>query len=296
MSAAPGVLRRLLGVVARMVALVVRLLAPPARWVRRRALRIVVLVYLGLLVCLPVGYLFDHAFASGWSAFWSAVTSPAAVAALWLSLRIALVVVPASAIAGIGGAMLIARRRFPGRRALDLAFDIPVAVSPVIIGLALVFAYSRIGWFGPFLLNHNLMVIYSPYGIALATAAVTLPYMLRSIVPVLVELGDNQEQAARTLGAGPLRRFLTITLPAIRWAALYGIVLTLARALGEYGAVVVVAGTHLTLPLELVNQLDNYDPTAAFAGAVTLAMLSIVALVALSILRARERRLRVDHA
>jgi sulfate transport system permease protein len=268
------------------------------RWLRRRSLRFAVVAYLGLLVCLPVGYLFYEAFRTGWTPFWGAVTSPAAVGALWLSARIALVVVPASAIAGIGGAMLIARRRFKGRRALDLTYDIPVAVSPIIIGVALIFAYSRVGWFGPWLGRNGIMVIFSPLGVALATAAVTLPYMLRSIVPVLVELGDNQEQAARTLGAGPLRRFVTITLPAIRWATLYGVVLTLARTLGEFGAVIIVAGSTQTLPIYVYDQYENtYGPkTASFAGAVVLAAISIFALVVLSILRARERRLRVDHA
>jgi sulfate/thiosulfate transport system permease protein len=259
-----------------------------------------VLAYLAILVCLPVGYLFAEAFSSGWGAFWAAISSPGAVAALWLSARIALVVVPASAIVGIGGAMLIARRRFVGRRALDLVYDVPVAVSPVIIGLAFVLAYSRIGWFGKSLINHGLPVIFNPLGIGLATAAVTLPYMLRSLVPVLIEIGDQQEQAARTLGAGPLRRFFTITLPAIRWAALYGIVLTLARALGEFGAVIVVAGTAgniQTLPIYIYQEIDlNRDTTGSYAGAVVLALISVVALLVLVSLRARERRLRVDQA
>ncbi len=293
---------RVLGPVVRWVtrhllAPVWRVLGPVVRWVKRRSLRLVVLTYLGLLVCLPVGYLFYESFSKGWGSFWTAITSQPAVTALWLSARIALVVVIASTVAGVGGAMLIARYKFFGRRALDLVYDLPVAVSPVIIGVAFILAYARTGWLGPWLQRNGIMVIFSPTGIALATAAVTLPFMLRSIVPVLIELGDNEEQAARTLGASTARRFVTITLPAIRWAALYGIVLTLARALGEFGAVVIVAGFHQTLAVYTYAQIDpNNDEVGAFAAAVVLAAISIVALVVLSILRARERRRRVNQA
>jgi sulfate transport system permease protein len=249
-----------------------------------------------------VGYLFVKAFGSGFGAFWREVTMPGAVNALELSLKVALIVVPANTVAGIVAALLIARRRIAGRRLMDLAFDIPIAVSPIIVGVALLYAYAeRTGWFGPWLFARGISIIFTPTGIVIASMAVTLPYVLRSVVPVLVEVGETQEQAARTLGASSIRRFATITLPAIRWALLYGVMLTFARTLGEIGAVLVVsgniAGRTQTYPIYILDTLDqNYDANGAFAGAVVLASISIVVLVLLSILRSRERRLRVDLA
>ena len=270
------------------------------RWLRRRALRVGVLAYLALLVGLPVGYLFYNTFSAGLGAFWSSITQPSALAALTLSAKVALVVVPVNTVVGIGAALLIARRKFLGRRFLDLTFDVPIAVSPIIIGAALFFAYAeRIGWFGPWLLRQGIMVIFSPLGIVLATMAVSLPYVLRSVVPVLVELGETQETAARTLGAGAFRRFFTITLPAIRWGVLYGVTLTLARTLGEFGAVLLVSGNFSstqTMTLFINNSVDNYDTHSAFSAAVVLASISIAVLVVLSILRSREKRLHVDIA
>jgi len=264
-------------------------------------LRVAVLTYLALLVGLPVGYLFYNAFSSGFGAFWHEVTQPAAVSALGLSAKIALVVVPVNTVVGIGAALLLARRRFVGRRFLDLTFDVPIAVSPIIIGVALFFAYAPLGsWFGPWLARHGIMAVFSPLGIALASAAVSLPYVLRSVLPVLVELGDTQEVAARTLGAGAWRRFLTITLPAIRWGVFYGVTLTLARTLGEFGAVLIVSGNRSntqTMTLYIANAWENNaNELQSFAGAVVLASISIVVLVVLSILRSREKSLHVDIA
>jgi sulfate/thiosulfate transport system permease protein len=270
----------------------------PRRW----PLRTAVLVYLALLVGLPVGYLFIKTFSAGFPTFWDAVTSPAAINAFELSGKIALIVVPVNTVVGIGGALLLARRRFVGRRLLDLTFDVPIAVSPLIVGVALYFAYAPRGsWFGPWLERNGIHVIFSPVGIAIASMAVSLPYVLRSILPVLIEIGDVQEAAARTLGAGPWRRFFTITLPAIRWGVLYGVLLTLARTLGEFGAVLIVSGNisgqTQTATIFIWNSLDqNYDLNASYAGAVVLASISILALVFLSILRARERRVHVDIA
>jgi sulfate transport system permease protein len=270
--------------------------------VRRRALRICVLSYLALLVGLPVGYLLYKAFSPGWRAFSDAVTAPGAVAALELSGKIALVVVPVNTVVGILAATLIARRKVAGRRLLDLAFDVPVAVSPVVVGVALFFAYAeRIGWFGPWLARNGIMLIFSPAGIAIASMAISLPYVLRSVAPVLVEVGESQEIAARTLGAGAARRFLTITLPSIRWGVLYGVTLTLARTLGEFGAVLIVSGNITgrtqTAPIYIADAWDqSYDQVSAFAVAVLLALFSVGILVVMSVLRARERRLHVDIA
>jgi sulfate transport system permease protein len=269
---------------------------------RRLPLRVVALLYVALLVGLPVGYLFVKAFSSGFGAFWSQITQPGALDALELSAKVAAIVVPVNAIVGVGAGLLLARRRFIGKRLLDLTFDVPIAVSPIIIGLSLFLAYSRVGAFGPWLLKHGIMILFSVPGIVIVTMAVSLPYVLRSIVPVLVEIGETQEIAARTLGAGMWRRLFTITLPAIRWALMYGIALTLARALGEFGAVIIVSGNITdktqTLPIYIFSALDQppFNVVGAFAGAVVLAAISISVLVILSILRARERRLRVDIA
>jgi len=261
-----------------------------------------VLAYLALLVGLPVGYLFIKAFGPGLGAFVHQVTQPGALGALELSLKVALVVVPINTVAGVFAAIVLARHGFVGRRLLDLSFDIPIAVSPIVIGVALFLAYAeRIGWFGPWLLDRGIQVIFSPLGVVLATSAVSLPYVLRSVMPVLVEVGDSQEQASRTLGATPWRTFFSVTLPSIRWGVLYGVTLTLARSLGEFGAVLIVSGNidgkTQTLPIYIYDSWDqNYDASGAFAGAVVLAFISICVLFALSLLRARERRLHVDIA
>jgi sulfate transport system permease protein len=268
---------------------------------RKWSLRVLVIGYLALLVGLPVGYLFIKAFSHGLGAFWSEVTKPNALAALKLSAEVALIAVPVNTIIGIGAALLLAKKKVFGGRALTLAFDIPVAVSPIIIGVALILAYSRIGWFGSWLSKNGITILFSPVGIVMATMAVSLPYVLRSVLPVLIEVGKDQEQAARTLGAGAFRTFWQITLPAIRWGVLYGVTLTIARTLGEFGAVLVVSGDITgktqTLPIYIFAVWDqSYDTTGAFAGALVLASISIVALIILSTLRARERRLHVDLA
>jgi sulfate transport system permease protein len=260
-----------------------------------------VLIYLGLLVALPVGYLFYEAFSQGFGAFWREITKPGAVSALALSGKVALIAVPVNTVVGIFAALLLSKRRFVGMRALDVIFDVPIAVSPIIIGVALVLAYSRIGWFGAWLANQGIQVLFSTTGIVLATMAVSLPYVLRSVLPVLVEVGKEQEQAARTLGASSWRIFWQITLPAIRWGVLYGVTLTLARTLGEFGAVLIVSGNisgqTQTMPIYIFDSWDqNLDFLGSFAGAVVLASISIVVLVILSILRSRERRLHVDIA
>jgi sulfate transport system permease protein len=268
---------------------------------RKWSLRLVVIFYLALLVGLPVAYLFIKAFSHGFHAFWIEVTKPNALAALKLSAEVALIAVPVNTIVGIGAALLLARRKFFGSRALIVAFDIPVAVSPIIIGVALILAYSRIGWFGAWLSAHGIQILFSPVGIVFATMAVSLPYVLRSVLPVLIEVGKDQEDAARTLGAGGFRTFWQVTLPSIRWGVLYGVTLTIARTLGEFGAVLVVSGDITgktqTLPIYIFAVWDqNYDVVGAFAGALVLASISIVALIILSTLRARERKLHVDLA
>jgi sulfate transport system permease protein len=299
---APARLRTIATTLSRLVLVViVRPAQAVARGIWRRKLRLLVVLYLGLLIGLPVGYLFQQTFSSGFEQFWHDVTAPGSVSALELSMKVALVVVPVNTVAGLLAAVLIVRRRVVGRRLLDLSFDLPIAVSPIIIGIALFLAYApNIGWFGHLLTDHGIMVIFSPLGIGIATMAVTLPYVLRSVVPVLVEVGESEEQAARTLGANAFRRFFTVTLPAIRWALLFGVIVTLARSLGEFAAVLVVTGNssnNQTMPLYIYNQWDQlYNAAGADAGAVLLASISIFVLLFLSILRSVERRRRVDLA
>jgi sulfate transport system permease protein len=267
----------------------------------RLALRSVVLLYLGILVGLPVTFMVLKAFGHGFGPFWHEVSQPAALSALKLSLEVAAVAVPLNTLVGVGAAILIARHKFVGRRFLDVVFDVPVAVSPVIIGVALVLAYSRIGWFGAPLAEAGIQVLFTPLGIVLATMAVSLPYVLRSIVPVLLELGMDQEHVATTLGAGRIRVFWSVTLPAIRWAVLYGVTLTIARTLGEFGAVLVVSGNisgrTQTLPIYIYDSWDQrFDVLGSYSGALVLALMSIASLTVLALLRRRERRLHVDLA
>jgi sulfate transport system permease protein len=267
----------------------------------RWALRGVVLLYLAILIGLPLVFMVFEALEHGFGPFWTQLTQPGAMGALKLSLEVAAIAVPVNAIVGVGAAMLIARHNFFGKRAFDTAFDIPVAVSPVILGVALILAYSRIGWFGGPLLRAGIMVLFSPLGVVLATMAVSLPYVLRSIVPVLLEVGTDQEEAARTLGAGRFRTFFNVTLPSIRWAVAYGITLTIARTLGEFGAVLVVSGNisgrTQTFPIFIYDDWDQrFDTLGAYAGALVLALISMAVLLILALLRKRERKLRVDLA
>ncbi len=268
---------------------------------RRWALRGVVLLYVGVLVGLPVLFLVLKAFSHGLGAFFAEITRPEALSALKLSLEVAAVAVPVNTVIGVGAAILVTRHHFAGKRFLDTIFDVPVAISPVIIGVALVLAYSRIGWFGAPLATWGIRVLFTPLGIALATMAVSLPYVLRSIVPVLLEIGTDQEQAARTLGAGRLRVFWHVTLPSIRWAVMYGVTLTLARTLGEFGAVLVVSGNisgvTQTLPIYIFDSWDQrFDVLGSYAGALVLALMSTLVLAVLALLRRRERKLSVDLA
>jgi sulfate transport system permease protein len=206
-----------------------------------------------------------------------------------------------NATVGVGAALLIARHDFVGKRVLDTIFDVPIAISPIIIGVALVLAYSRIGWFGAPLARWGINVLFTPLGVVIATMSVSLPYVLRSILPVLVEVGEEQEQAARTLGAGRYRIFWHVTLPTIRWAVLYGVTLTLARTLGEFGAVLVVSGNITgvtqTLPIYIYDSWDQrFDVLGSYSGALVLALISIAVLGILAALKRREKSLLVDLA
>jgi sulfate/thiosulfate transport system permease protein len=253
--------------------------------------------YLALLVVLPVGSVFFRAFQHGFATAWDSVTTPDALHALWLTLLVVLIAVPADTVFGVGVALILARHRFPGTWILDALVDIPLAISPVVIGLALLLVYGHGGWLGNWLAARGIDVVFSVPGIVMASAAVALPYVVREVLPVLQEIGTEQEQAAATLGAGPLTTFRRVTLPSIRPGLTYGIVLTTARVLGEFGAVAIVsgaiAGKTQTLTLFIENSANNLDPVAAYAGSVILALIALGILAILGTNpRGRRRRWR----
>jgi sulfate/thiosulfate transport system permease protein len=252
----------------------------------RYALRTAALGYLALLVVAPVAMVFYRTFERGLDAAWAAVTTPPAQHAFYLTVVIALIAVPLNAIFGVLTALLLARGRFPGKRLLDAFVDLPFAVSPVIVGLALILVWGRTGWF------HMTGVIFSVPGMVLATIFVSLPFVVREVLPVLQEEGTDAEQAATTLGAGGWAVFRRITLPTIRWGLAYGVVLSTARALGEFGAVSAVSGNvsgrTQTLTLYVQDRFQNYDQTGAYASSVVLAMLALATLGLMLLLQRRS--------
>jgi sulfate/thiosulfate transport system permease protein len=265
-----------------------------AAYARRLALRFAALGYLLVLLGAPVAMIFYRTFEHGLAPVWSAVTQPNAVHAFWLSIELVAIVVPLNTAFGIGMALWIERGRSRGRNLLGLLLDLPFAISPVVVGLALVLVYGRSGWFGDWLTAHGIQVIFSIPGMVLATAFVSLPFVARETIPVLHELGTDAEQAAATLGAGAWQTFRRVTLPAIRWGVVYGVVLTTARALGEFGAVSIVSGRlegqTQTLPLYVQDRFENFDATGAYAAAVVLALLAFATLLGMNLLAARTKR------
>ena len=258
----------------------------------RISLRLLALIYLGALVAVPVGWVAVKTFEPGISAVFDSITTPAAVHAFWLTIQVTAIAVPLNAIFGILMALALVRGRFPGRRLMEALIDLPFAISPVVIGLSLVLLYGRTGWFGPALTDAGIQIIFSFPGILLATIFVTLPFVVREVMPVLREIGDEQEQAAATLGASGLQTFRRVTLPAIRWGLTYGIVLSVARGIGEFGAVSVVSG-HIsgeteTLTLLVEKRYNNFDLAGAYAASTLLAIIALLTLGAM--LRANARR------
>src|ERR687894_258048 len=256
-------------------------------------LRLLALVYLALLIGIPVTLVFINAFQDGVAAAWDAVTTPEAQHAFYLTMVMVAVAVPLNTIFGVLCALAIVRQRFRGRALLNAAVDLPFAVSPVVVGLALLLVYGRRdGWFGQWLAEHGIQVIFSTPGMILATMFVSLPFVVREVVPVLREIGTEQEQAAETLGASPLQTFFRVTLPAIRWGVAYGVVLTTARALGEFGAVSVVSGQLSgrteTATLWVSNSFQRFDETGAYAGSVVLALLAFATLLSMNLIKPKE--------
>src|SRR5215475_3701959 len=255
---------------------------------RRYLLRLIGLGYLGVLVAAPVGLVFRKAFENGLSGAWEAVTTPAAKHALLVTLIITVIAVPANTIFGIVCAIAIVRHRFPGKNIVNVLVDLPLALSPIVVGLAFLLLFGTGGWLDDLPFD----VVFALPGMVLATIFVSLPFVVREVVPVLREIGTEQEQAAATLGAGGWETFRRVTFPAIRWAVAYGVVLTTARALGEFGAVSVVSGRLIgkteSLTLHVEERYQSFDYVGAYAASVVLAMLAIATLVAMTVFRPKD--------
>jgi sulfate transport system permease protein len=260
--------------------------------VHRYALRFIALGYLVLVLLAPVAMVFWRAFDHGAGEVWSTLSDPNTVHAFRLTVEIAAIAVPLNTVFGIVCGLLIVRRRFPGAGLVNALVDLPLAISPVVVGLSLFLLYGRTGWFGPTLEAHGIQVLFAMPAMVIATIFVSLPFVAREVVPTLREIGDEQEQAARTLGANGWRTFWRITLPSIRWAVIYGVVLTTARCLGEYGAVAVVSGNiegrTQTATLRVQDAYENYNQSGAYGIALVLAAMSVIVLVAMTLLKPKE--------
>jgi sulfate transport system permease protein len=260
------------------------------KWV----LRLVVVAYLFLLLVWPTWFLVKNTFANGMTGIQEALADPDVVHALQLTAQIAVASVAINTVFGVGISLLLVRQRFIGRRVLSVLIDLPLSVSPVVVGLALVLVYNgRYGWFGPTLEDHGFQVVFALPGMILATTFVALPLVIREVVPVLEDMGDDQEQAARSLGANAWQTFRRITLPGIKWAIVYGVVLSLARSLGEFGAVKVVAGNvggETQVATVLVQQkYQNFQQETAYSMAFMLATAAVLSLIVVALLRPKEK-------
>jgi sulfate transport system permease protein len=260
----------------------------------RYGLRAAALGYLALLLVIPVGMVVYRMFEDGLSPIWEELTSPAFTHALQVTLIIVAIVVPANTIFGVLCALAIVRRGSGrGNWLLNSAIGLPLALSPVVVGLSLILVYGNNGWVGSWFSDQGIRIIFSLPGMVLATIFVSLPFVVREVIPVLREVGTDQEEAAWTLGASRTTTFWRITLPAIRWGVAYGIVLTTARALGEYGAVAVVsgriAGSTETLTLHIDERYLAFDQTGVYTTAVVLAILAVLTLIAMNMLGRKEK-------
>jgi sulfate transport system permease protein len=252
---------------------------------------VVALAYLLLVLVMPLGAVFYEALRKGVDAFLAAFADPDAHAAIQLTLLVTAIAVPLNTVFGLAAAWAITKFDFWGKGALITLIDLPLSVSPVISGLVYVLLYSAHGWFGPFLDDRNIQIIFAVPGIVMATTLVTFPYVAREIIPLMQQQGADEEAAAATLGAGPLRTFWLVTLPNVKWALMYGVLLCTARAMGEFGAVSVVSG-HIrgqtaTMPLHVEILYNEYNFVAAFAVASLLALLALVTLAVKTLLETR---------
>jgi sulfate transport system permease protein len=263
--------------------------ATPLKWL----LRLVAVGYVFFLVAWPVSFIALETFADGMTTLTDTLSDPTVQAALLLTAEVAFWAVVINLVFGVTISILLVRYEFPGKRVLSALIDVPLSVSPVVVGLALLLVYNgRTGWFGPTLESAGYQVIFSTPGMIMATCFVALPLVIREVVPVLAEVGDDQEQAARSLGANARQTFLRITLPSIKWAVVYGVVLSLARSLGEFGAVKIVSGNFTgqtqTATLVVEQKYQNFDQGAAYATSFILAAASVICIVVVSLLRPKE--------
>jgi sulfate transport system permease protein len=264
---------------------------PDAR-ASRLTLRFVALGYLAALLAIPVAMVFYRTFEHGVGHAWAAVTTPAAQHAFGLTITMVAIAVPLNTIFGIGMGLALVRGCWRGKTLVSAIVDLPFAVSPVVVGLALILVYGNRGWLGAALAEHGIRIIFSTPGMVLATIFVSLPFVVREVVPVLREVGTEQEEAAQTLGATRWQRLWRITLPAIRWGVAYGVILTTARALGEFGAVAVVSGKiegqTETMTLFVEQRFQAFDLAGAYAASVVLALLALAVIGSMTLLDRRK--------
>ncbi|HEV2785677.1 MAG TPA: sulfate ABC transporter permease subunit CysW [Solirubrobacteraceae bacterium] len=258
----------------------------------RLTLRALALGYLAALLAIPVAMVFYRTFEQGIAPAWAAVTTPPAQHAFWLTLTMVAIAVPLNTVFGIGLGLAIVRGRWRGKALVSAIVDLPFAVSPVVVGLALILVYGNDGWIGSAFADNGIRIIFSTPGMVLATIFVSLPFVVREVVPVLREIGTEQEEAASTLGASSWQSFWRVTLPAIRWGVAYGVILTTARALGEFGAVAVVSGKiegrTETMTLFVEQRFQAFDLTGAYAAAVVLALMALAVIGTMTLLDRRQ--------
>jgi sulfate/thiosulfate transport system permease protein len=262
---------------------------------RRIALRGVALLYLVIVLLAPLAMVFYRTFENGLEPVWQTLSDPLTVHAFEITLIAAAIAVPLNTVFGVLCALAIVRRRFRGKGLLNAFIDLPLAVSPVVVGLALYLLYGRTGWFGPWLSDHGVTVLFALPAIVLATIFVSVPFVAREVIPTLRELGNEQEQAAATLGATRWQRFRRITLPSIRWAVIYGVILTTARCLGEFGAVAVVSGRiegqTETATTRVDDLVQNFQTSGAYAISVVLAVIAVAVLILMTLTKPKEEAL-----
>jgi sulfate/thiosulfate transport system permease protein len=255
---------------------------------RRFGLRTVALGYLGIVLLGPLVMIFWKTFEHGVGPFWDAVSAHDSLMAFKNTLLITAIAVPLNTVFGIVVALAIVRRRFSGKGVVNAFIDLPLAVSPVVVGVSLFLLYGRGGWFYNVFEDHGIQILFSLPAMVIATMFVSLPFVAREVVPTLREIGDEQEQAAHTLGANGWQTFWRITLPSIRWAVIYGVVLTTARCLGEYGAVAVVHGYKQTATLQVQDYYENFNQGGAYAVSLVLAVMAVIVLISMILLKPRE--------
>ncbi len=258
----------------------------------------IAIAYLALILFIPAFNVFVQAFSKGAGPFLEQMTKPNFLHAAKLTFFLALITVPLNTIFGLCAAWAIARKKFPGRALVLSIIDLPFSVSPVVAGLMIILLYGRQGWFGPLLEALNIKVVFAFPAMVLATAFIAMPFVAREVIPVLEEVGFEQEESAKTLGANEWQTFWRVTLPNIRWGLLYGVILTNARVMGEFGAVAVVsgniAGRTQPLPLFVEEAYKQYETQAAYSAAVMLTLLAAVTLIAKEILERKTRIKEVD--